>query len=195
MFRSLDDGQSWDTFGRSRCDQVTDMPSDITFLALDSQNSNVIYAASGQTIFVSMDGGQNWQQQQPKINSAIMGMTADAVHPGVLYFVAGTSGFWRSNDRGMTWQPGNSKPFAGTELSTVTAIPGQADHLLVGATNGGIWRTSDGGRTWRSIRENLTIGPITGIGVSQDLAGKILLGSASDGLSLFLPGQLLGITE
>jgi photosystem II stability/assembly factor-like uncharacterized protein len=195
IFRSLDGGQSWDTFGRSRCDQVTDMPSDIAILALDSQNSNVIYAASGQTIFVSMDGGQNWQQQQPKINSAIMGMTVDAVHPGVLYFVAGTSGFWRSNDRGMTWQPGNSKPFAGTELSTVTAIPGQADHLLVGATNGGIWRTSDGGRTWRSIRENLTIGPITGIGVSQDLAGKILLGSASDGLSLFLPGQLLGITE
>jgi photosystem II stability/assembly factor-like uncharacterized protein len=78
------------------------------------------------------------------------------------------------------------------ELSSVAAVPGKTGHLVIGASNGAIWTSSDGGQTWRSIREKLAIGPITSIAVSEDLSGRILIGSAEDGMALFIPGRIFG---
>ena len=106
--------------------------------------------------------------------------------------VAGASGFWGSKDAGKTWVQGHSPMFEGVELSAVAAVPGKTGQLAIGASNGTIWTTSDGGQTWQSIREKLAIGPITSIAVSEVLGGRILIGSASDGMALFLPGRILG---
>ena len=192
VFRSTDQGQSWDTFGRERCDQITTMPSDAFFLTVDAKDPNHVYSAAGQELSSSKDGGYNWARHELPIESPIMGLTSDTVQADAIYLVAGASGFWGSKDAGKTWVQGHSPMFEGVELSAVAAVPGKTGHLVIGASNGTIWTTSDGGQTWQSIREKLAIGPITSIAVSEDLGGRILIGSASDGMALFLPGRILG---
>jgi photosystem II stability/assembly factor-like uncharacterized protein len=194
ILRSTDEGKSWETFGRSRCDQVVDpnMPSDVTHLAIDAHDPDVVYATAGQYVYHSDDGGVSWQRHVPDIDSSITGMVVDSVRPGTVYLITGSDGFWHSEDRGETWQQRGTQWFREAQLTAMAAIPGRECHLLVGASNGGVWMTSDGGETWRFIRENLAVSHITAIATSEALEGKILIGSASDGLGLFVPGRLFG---
>jgi len=192
VFRTTDQGQSWETYGRARCDQITTMPSDAFFLAVDAKDADHVYSAAGQEFFSSKDGGYRWKRHELPIKSPIMGLASDALQSDVIYLVAGASGFWSSKDAGETWHQQRSLVFEGVELSSVAAVPGKTEHLVIGASNGAIWTTSDGGQTWRSIREKLAIGPVTSIAVSEDLNGRILIGSADDGMALFIPGRIFG---
>jgi len=192
IFRSENEGKSWYTFGRSRCDQSTDadMPSDVSFLAVDAQDANTVYAAAGQQMFRSGDGGHTWQSSAPAINSPITGMIADPIKSRTIYLITGSDGFWRSENGGEIWQRLGNEVFKEAELAAITTLYGQTGYLIVGASNGRVWTTSDGGETWRFIRENLAISHISSIATSGDLKGKILVSSLSDGMALFTPGQL-----
>jgi len=194
VLRSNDKGRSWDTFGRSRCDQAGhgDMPADVAALAVDMSNADVVYAAAGQGFFCSTDGGYSWEQHEPGIKSPIVDMVADPVEAHTVYLVTGSDGFWYSKDGGETWQKPDRQPFEGAGLTTLAATSAQAYHLIVGASNGGVWITSDCGETWHSIRENLAVSSISSVATSEALEGKVLVGSLTDGLALFTPGQLFG---
>jgi photosystem II stability/assembly factor-like uncharacterized protein len=194
VFRSEDEGKSWDTLGRSRCDQVADpnMPSDVSLLAVDSIDPYTVYAAAGQRLYYSSDGGASWQHYQPDFASPIMGLATDPSTPNLAYLITGSDGFWRSEDGGGTWQHQKVSSFEGTELTTIAPIPGEAGHLIVAASNGGVWETSNGGQSWRSIREDLALSSIGSIATSRALEGKVLAGSLQDGMALFVPGHLLG---
>jgi photosystem II stability/assembly factor-like uncharacterized protein len=194
VFRSMDEGRTWNTLGRERCDQTTGsgMPADVYLLAIDAKDPDWVYAGAGQEIFRSTDGGSTWQRLQTGVDSVMQGMVADPVRAKALYLVAGPGGFWRTEDGGNTWHQESERWFSGTELTAICATPGETGHLIVGASNGGVWTTSNGGRTWRSIREELAISSISSIATSAALEGKILVGSYDDGIALFTPGQLFG---
>jgi photosystem II stability/assembly factor-like uncharacterized protein len=197
ILRSLDGGNRWETYGRKHCHEPQDsqMPTDVSFLAVDAQSPDIVYAAAGQTFFHSWDGGYTWQQIEPGVQSPILGLVSDPVETNVVYLITGSDGFWRSEDGGTTWQKPNGQPFQGTEPTSIATVPEQPGHLIVGSAGGGIWITSDGGERWRSIRENLSVGRINTIATSAALEGRILVGTPSDGVALFVPGKLLGGTD
>jgi photosystem II stability/assembly factor-like uncharacterized protein len=168
------------------------MPADVAALAVDMSNADVVYAAAGQGFFCSTDGGYSWEQHEPGIKSPIVDMVADPVEAHTVYLVTGSDGFWYSKDGGETWQKPDRQPFEGAGLTTLAATSAQAYHLIVGASNGGVWITSDCGETWHSIRENLAVSSISSVATSEALEGKVLVGSLTDGLALFTPGQLFG---
>jgi photosystem II stability/assembly factor-like uncharacterized protein len=194
VLRSNDGGMSWDTFGRSRCDQAGygDMPAHVSALAVDAVDVDIVYAAAGQRFFRSTDGAYSWEQYEPAIKSPIMDVVADSVAPNTVYLITGSDGFWYSKDAGNTWQKPDSQPFWGTELTALAAVPGQAYHLIVSSSTGGVWTTTDGGETWHSIREDLAMSSISSVTTSSALAGRILVASPSDGIALFTPGRLFG---
>lgn len=196
VFRSMDEGNSWETFGRSRCDQVVEnMPVDVRQLAIDVGDPSVVYAAAAQWFFRSLDGGWTWQSSHLGTSSPIVAMVADPVKPHTVYVITRFDGFLRSEDGGQTWQRMNSRYFEGAEPSALAVGSAQTGHVIVGASNGEVWETLDGGRTWRSIRENLAISFITTIATSEAMADRILVGSKSDGIALFTPGRLFGSTR
>lgn len=197
VFRSENGGNSWDTLDRSRCNEVTGkgMPSDVSFLAVDAQDPDVVYAAAGQHVYYSLDGGTWWQQVKPEINSPIMGLAADPIEPDTAYLITGSDGFWRSDDGGQTWQQQGAGRFAGAELTVIATVQDQVGHLILGASNGEVWETSNGGETWRSIRKDLAVSSISSIVAGGALEGKILVGSLNDGMALFVPGRVFGGAE
>jgi photosystem II stability/assembly factor-like uncharacterized protein len=193
VFRSEDAGATWDTLGRSRCEQDTDsgMPSDVAYLAVDALHPDSIYAATGQEVYHSDDGGFSWRQSAPEIASPIAGLVADTFEPDTVYLITASDGFWHSEDGAETWKRQDHRGFEGAEFTAVTTVPDEPGHLIVGASNGEVWETSDGGASWRSIRQDLAISSITSIATSRALDGKILVGSSHDGMALFEPGRLL----
>lgn len=200
VFRSADNGQSWNTFGRERCgENKGEMPIDVSFLAVDADNPDLVYASSGQQIHCSVDGGEEWRSYAPPIGSQIRGLVADPMTANTVYMIAGLDGFWRSVDGGETWQRLGPRWLENEELVALAAVPNQPDHLIVGSSTGGVWTSDNGGNSWHSIRGDLSIGHITVIVSSEALGDRILLGSLSDGMALFTPGRILsnggGVTK
>lgn len=192
LFRSMDSGQNWETFGRSHCTQgIENMPSDIFFLAVASQDPYRICAASGQQVFYSRDGGYTWRQATTPTTfpSPITGIAADPIRPDTFYLIASSGGFWSSEDGGDNWHQWGEAAWGDAELTALAAFPGEAGHLALGSSNGGVWITSDGGHSWRSVRENLPPASINSIATSESPRGQIIVGTPI-GIAVFTPGQL-----
>ncbi len=194
LFRSNDGGLSWETFGRSDCSQTANsgMPGDIFLLAVDASLTDKIYAAAGQQVFLSADGGKSWKSSHPPIGSPVRSLKTDSVRPNVVYLIAGIDGFWRSDDGGESWQRRGSQWFSNAELNTMQTIPGSSGGVIVSATNGAIWFSYDAGQTWQLKRENLAVSSITSIATSKALEGRVLIGTPHDGIGEFIPGRLFG---
>lgn len=198
MFRSDDRGKTWDTFGRTKCSQtLEDAPSDVYFLTVDAEDYEHVYAATGQWLYVSVNGGGSWRYINIgdfAVSSPITGMQADPVDTDVVYIITRSDGFMRSVDGGRTWQKVYSQWQAGTEIVALAVEPEKAGHLIVGASNGGIWRSTNAGEAWHSIKENLAVGEIYAIVSSAGWDNKILISSV-DGLALYVPGEFLGYSH
>jgi photosystem II stability/assembly factor-like uncharacterized protein len=170
------------------------MPSDISFLAVGAEDPDVVFAASGQQFYGSSDGGNNWQEYELEIRSPVRGLVTDPIETDTVYLITGSDGFWCSENRGQTWERRGDGLFEDAELSAITALPRESGHLIVSGSNGSVWTTVNGGKSWQSIREDLAVGNITSIAVSEGLEGGILIGSSADGMGLYRPGHLLGNT-
>lgn len=205
IFRSEDQGESWESFGRTHCsDPGNGMPTDAYFLTVDSQDPYRIYAAAGHEVHYSEDGGRVWHKSQwispvtsegqsvdrPDIESPIVGLVADPRESQVAYVATRSDGFWRSEDGGDTWVSLGDPWSEGMEPTVLTAVPEVSGYLLIGASNGEVWRSTDSGRSWTPIRENLAIGHITSIATNPALEGQLILGSSKDGIAVYAPGEL-----
>lgn len=103
---SRDAGQTWQVFlpggGHSQTVQV---------LAFDPHSSEVVYAAKGNSVYRSSDGGATWHTLPSfHLGSQITSLVLDSLTPGTMY--AGTdSGVFRSIDGGSHWalMPGPSE--------------------------------------------------------------------------------------
>jgi photosystem II stability/assembly factor-like uncharacterized protein len=192
VFRSTDEGQTWDSYGRNNCDEDTsgNMPADVTLLAVDAQNENLLYAGSGQKLARSLDGGKTWVESDLSVESPIRRIKTDPVNANTAYVIAGSDGFWRTQDGGSSWTQLGGEWLRNAELIAIETVPDVPGEIMVGATNGGIWSTTDGGVTWMSKRENLTVSAITSIATSTSLNGTVLIGSPSEGIARFTPGQI-----
>ncbi|MEO7725970.1 MAG: hypothetical protein ABIS45_01815, partial [Burkholderiales bacterium] len=72
----------------------------VSTVAYDPHQPKQVYAATGEGLFLSLDGGEHWA----RVNSPGSVITALIVAPsGVLYAAAGDGGLFRSVDRANTW--------------------------------------------------------------------------------------------
>lgn len=196
VIRSDDGGETWDTFGRTKCSNASLV--DASYLAVDAADPMQVYAASGQWFFASSDGGQTWTADSLErigIDCSILGLVSDSVLPGRVYLITRSNGFWWSNDAGNSWHQSGSRQLLTTELASIARVDGEAETLVVGASNGLIWLTRSGGRRWESIRENLAVGRIFSIIGNAAMDGKIIIATLEDGLAVYEPGRLAYLTK
>lgn len=191
IFRTTDRGRTWDTLGRTHCRETAPrgMPTDVYAMAVDAGSADTVYAAAGQQVSRSTDGGLSWQEVGPALANPVTQLAADPQQAGQVYMTAGLAGFWASEDGGATWQTRGEQVFAGTNLTALTAVPNARGHLVAGSSSGEVWLSTDGGRRWRDIRENLAVGPITTLATNDAPDSRIGLGSRKDGIVVFTPTQ------
>ncbi len=128
---------------------------------------DVAFAAVGDRVVQTADGGETWDDSTLPLNLNIQGLAIGGDDCGIVYAAGFSVGVYRSVNGGDTW----TGPLADTiedftdalSLDGLTLDPADADHLFVAARSGG-FESTDAGDTWRVI-ENLGNPPVRRLAV------------------------------
>lgn len=117
---------------------------------IDTLNSTLFAAVSGEGISKSVDGGMSWSEPSKLLpyNSKPWVILSTGK-----YLFSGFFGVYRSANNGLTWVSLN-KNFAGTRVDTTyfwvfnLALSGNSIFVVDGSVPGGIYRSDNFGNTW-----------------------------------------------
>ena len=121
----------------------------ITALAIDPQNTKVLYAGTSEgRMFKSADGGANWTALNPGFEGPykISALAIDPKATGILF--AGTNGgVFKSKDAGNSWSLVNSG-IKNSDIAALAIDPRNQNTLYVGTWGDGVYKTTDAGIKW-----------------------------------------------
>ena len=143
-------------------------------------NSNIAYAASGNHVVRSTNGGVAWTATADlPYGYSVNGLTIDPSDPNHVYGVTG-DGVIETTDGGQTWFERNTGI-----LSTPNVVGSDPAHpnIVYTGTSGGLWRSDDAGATWGHVQNGLPdqLGSIDSIQFPANDPGTIYLGSFTSG--------------
>jgi len=133
-----------------------------------------VYAASPHAVYVSLDGGANWQKRGLRGPAAFRAIAASLQHGETAYaafgeFAGGHFGVAKTTDSGTTWsvvwEETSRKPAANLRDAWMTGLLGPSfgeqplnmgvspvnPDLCLGTDFGRTMRTRDGGKTWIGV--------------------------------------------
>ncbi len=158
VYRSDDRGLTWHSVS-------TGLPSaDVVVLALGPGNR--LYAAAGQHLYDSSDGGTTWTQLAEYVGNS-RGFENIVIAPSngnILYGTTVIEGIFRSDDGGDSWRPINSglpqDSNGSLNIQAIAIDPSNAEVAYAGtgwySSNGnGVFKTTDGGQTWTPVNRGM----------------------------------------
>lgn len=174
VYRSLDGGVTW-TEANNGLDRQS-----IFQIIVDQRNPNTIYAAGFNGVFISNDGGNNWEAGVGLPDAAITRLAQDPQNSSVLYAVASGSGLYHSTDGGSTWAQTSLK--LSDQVHAVAVSLAAPYHVFVG-TDDGVYASTDGGQTW-------SVDGLAGVHIS-----RLLVTGGSRPVLLASPGMDVGLYQ
>jgi photosystem II stability/assembly factor-like uncharacterized protein len=168
LYKTADGGKIWN--------KVLDISENtgVNNIVLDPRNPDVLYATSEQrrrhvftkigggpesAVYKSKDAGKTWDKIMnglPSGDIGGMGIAISPVNPDVIYLImeaAGESGgFFRSVNRGASWEKMNSYASSGQYYNEIYCDPKDVDKVYSMETVSKV--TSDGGKTWNPVGNN-----------------------------------------
>jgi photosystem II stability/assembly factor-like uncharacterized protein len=148
VFKSTDEGDSWEAETRGLLDPVTAQVAAIDVLALDPQDSSTVYADGYSGLYVSHDSAATWTRLPVPEPPRVRWIHGFAVDPedSVRLFVSRGLDLFRSSDGGLTWERLALPPLA-SALSAFAFDRRRPGSLYAGGL-GGVLRSDDDGTTW-----------------------------------------------
>ncbi|GAP70057.1 hypothetical protein BA6E_121514 [Bacteroidales bacterium 6E] len=165
LYKTADGGKTWE-----KVLNISD-ETGVNNVVLDPSNPDIMYATSEQrrrhvfskigggpesAVYKSTDGGTSWNKTMkglPSGDIGSMGIDVSPVDPNVVYLIveaAGNSGgFFRSTDKGESWEKMNSYHSSGQYYNKIHCDPKDVDRVISLDTYTQI--TEDGGKTWRNL--------------------------------------------
>lgn len=168
LYKTADGGKTWN--------KVLDVSENtgINNVVMDPRNPDVLYATSEQrrrhiytkigggpesAVYKSKDAGKTWNKIMTGLPSGHiggMGIAISPVNPDVLYLImeaAGeTGGFFRTINRGVSWEKMNPYTSSGQYYNEIYCDPKDVDKVYSMETVSKV--TVDGGKTWTSVGNN-----------------------------------------
>ncbi|HXT37368.1 MAG TPA: hypothetical protein VN837_17475, partial [Chloroflexota bacterium] len=138
----------------------------VSQIVFDPFNASVVYAATSDGVYQSLDTGHTWQPENRGIPDG-MGLSAIAVDPrhgGTVIAADNLGDFYGSSDGGATWRDLGSAP--ASQIDAILYDPIHADMLYAGSstTNGPftqLYTSNDSGVDW--VQGPAYFGPGEGI--------------------------------
>lgn len=170
LVRSTDGGETW-------VNLIEGTEFDSHTVTILPDGSGTIVSASGDGLYRSADGGENFARCDAGIEHPyLVNVAVHPDRPDILY-TAGASvpppgwgrpggpggGFYRSTDAGLSWQrlTGGLPDRIGPAPRSVAVDPSQAKTVFIGLNDGEIWASRDGGDGFQRILSGLP--PVLGI--------------------------------
>jgi photosystem II stability/assembly factor-like uncharacterized protein len=168
LFKTTDGGKTWN--------KVLDISENtgVNNIVLDPRNPDLLYATSEQrrrhvftkigggpesAVYKSKDAGKTWDKIMnglPTVDIGGMGLAISPVNPDVLYIImeaAGeSSGFYRTTNRGASWEKMSSYASSGQYFNEIFCDPKNVDKVYSTETVSKV--TLDGGKTWTNVGNN-----------------------------------------
>ncbi|HNY14766.1 MAG TPA: hypothetical protein PKI12_04450 [Bacteroidales bacterium] len=168
LYKTSDGGKTWN--------KVLDISENtgVNNVIMDPRNPDVLYATSEQrrrhvytkigggpesAVYKSKDAGKTWDKIMKGLPSGDiggMGIAISPVNPDVLYLIveaAGESGgFFRSVNRGASWEKMSSHSSSGQYYNEIYCDPKNVDKVYSMETVSQV--TLDAGRTWTAVGNN-----------------------------------------
>ena len=168
LFKTTDGGKTWN--------KVLDISENtgVNNIVLDPRNPDLLYATSEQrrrhvftkigggpesAVYKSKDAGKTWYKIMnglPTVDIGGMGLAISPVNPDVLYIImeaAGeSSGFYRTTNRGASWEKMSSYASSGQYFNEIFCDPKNVDKVYSTETVSKV--TVDGGKTWINVGNN-----------------------------------------
>lgn len=171
IFRSTNNGDSWERFGTGLPDKTR-----ITSVLIDAKAG--AFAAGNNSIYKSTDGCQTWKPIYSGADTLSLKLAMDSK---CRLFCSTDSSVIISDDAGTTWR---KSTFGKPEARYYSVIPTSNDSIIARNSTGGIFRSTDAGVTWQPSNHGLTGAPICSLALTP--TGFVLSGT-EDGISKWDP--------
>jgi len=160
IVRSRDGGKNWQNIKEG-------VEFDAHSVAVMWDDPAVVIATSGQGVYKSTNGGDNFIESSQGLDCRYMAqLVCHPARPKVLFSAAAAvppplwrrpegalSAFYRSEDQGDSWQrlSGGLPDHFKAAPRTIVGDPDEADAFFVGMSDGTIWLSEDGGESFRQV--------------------------------------------
>ncbi len=194
--KSIDGGDNWSQINNGMED------GNISGIAIDQRDNNILYVTNNRGIFKSTNSGQSWIKKNSdlrgiKIHNRFSGnhhIAQSQVNPNVLYAISLANDFawsdvnlkdyclYKSTNSGESWTKlsGSVDAFSDKIIFSIAIDPKDENIVYVG-TDRGLFKTIDGGITWEEIIElNNTIHTLLGYDVANQLNDTSILKNICD---------------
>ncbi len=125
--------------------------SNITKLAFDPQNREVVYAGSSTDgLFKSEDSGASWTRVLSKIsvNDFVVSPT-DSKTIFVAGIFSGQGKVLKTTDGGASWQEVYNEATASNAVRAIDINPASVTQVIIGTASGNLIKSADGGLSWQ----------------------------------------------
>jgi len=168
VYKSTDGGQSWNAV------LTVDENTGANDLVMDPRNPDILYASTlqrrrhvftyigggpGSAIYKSMDAGATWTKITkglPGEDLGRIGLAISQADPEKIYAIVeaanGKGGFFRSTNRGISWEKRSGFATSGNYYQEIFADPVNPDKVY--AMNNWMRVTTDGGKTFHYVGED-----------------------------------------
>ena len=168
LYKSTDGGKNW-----KKVLEISENTG-VNNVIMDPRNPDVMYASSEQrrrhvftkigggpetAIYKSTDGGETWDKLKSGLPGADMGgigLAISPVNPDYIFAIIEAAddagGFYRSTNRGATWQKMSDHTAQGQYYNEIFCDPKDVDKVYSVETISHF--TEDGGKTWKALSNN-----------------------------------------
>lgn len=168
LYKTSDGGETWENIL-----EISEHTG-IHEVHLDPRDPDVVYAVAHQrrrhvftyisggpesAVYKSTDGGKSFRKimkGMPGGDLGRIGMDISPANPDVIYAAveaqSGKSGFYRSTDRGESWEKRSNRSSSGNYYQEVIADPVDVDLVYIMDTYSGV--SADGGKTFDNVGES-----------------------------------------
>lgn len=154
VMKSLDGGLNWFPSGDGI--PTSDFCTGSSALVMDPENPNVLYAASADGIYKSIDGAQSWIQVSYKRTRSIAITQHGQIYAGMYEDGSAQSGIFYSNDGGETWElSGTGYPSPPNEAYVLVVAPNAQQIIYAAFESGGLYKSINGGSSWQPINSGI----------------------------------------
>jgi photosystem II stability/assembly factor-like uncharacterized protein len=174
IYKTTDGGKTWEMVLKDASGKaLTDEHTGVTDLVTDPRNPDVMYAAThqrrrhvftyvsggpGSSLYKTTDGGRTWSKCTkglPTVDLGRIGLAISPADPEIIYAIVeaaeGKGGFYKSTDRGASWQRQSGHVTSGNYYCEIFAHPAEPNTVISMDVFNQISR--DGGRTWTQLGE------------------------------------------
>ncbi len=165
LYKTTDGGETW-----NKVLEISENTG-VNNVVMDPSNPDIMYATSEQrrrtsftkigggpesAVYKSTDGGENWRKivkGLPGVHIGGMGIDVSPVDPNVVYLIVEAAedkgGFFRSTDKGESWQKMSDHHSSGQYYNEIFCDPKDVDKVFSVETRTHF--TTDGGKTWTRL--------------------------------------------